>query len=495
MELARTSSRDMPRRTGHRSPVEANSDALLKRQARHARRRANETAGQLRRREGRQAHAGQRQPVPAGSQASVRGGPPKCAQTPRLHPRMHCASLPQLTEQPKGDAHITTQTLPAAQVGAQRHRTRERATLVRRARAAFLVAAAPLDVGATRLDRYDGRRVGGRVSTIRIARAQVGGGVRRVDQHVGRVAANRRRIGDGCIDGPVACVAGPVVQLRLPIRAALVVRPGVAGLAASADPSLGEAFDPPHPTAPAARAMPTIANGTTNPRPRPFFDTMSPAHQADRLRRESRPGSLVRWAMRPPSMRALACVGALCCMTGAGCGSGATAGRDTPTVAPSPTAASSGRGAAPCYAGRLGRGSTSRARAATTAVVPASPSTPRRPAPAEASFRLLHGRRRLLGRLDLLVLNTAVHGPFGQAQWEASGAPSVGHALDRARATNPFRAASYVFIPYCTGDLHAGSNVATYDVLGPRKFAHVGRRNVEALLPACARPRRRPRAW
>ena len=81
------------------------------------------------------------------------------------------------------------------------------------------------------------------------------------------------------------------------------------------------------------------------------------------------------------------------------------------------------------------------------------------------------------------VLNTAVHGPFGQAQWDATGAPSVGHALDRARATNPFRDASYVFIPYCTGDLHGGSNVATYDVLGPRTFAHVGRRNVEALLP------------
>jgi hypothetical protein len=81
------------------------------------------------------------------------------------------------------------------------------------------------------------------------------------------------------------------------------------------------------------------------------------------------------------------------------------------------------------------------------------------------------------------VLNTAVHGPFGQAQWDSTGAPAVEHPLDRTRATNPFRNASYVFIPYCTGDLHGGSNVATYDVLGPRTFAHVGRRNVEALLP------------
>lgn len=81
------------------------------------------------------------------------------------------------------------------------------------------------------------------------------------------------------------------------------------------------------------------------------------------------------------------------------------------------------------------------------------------------------------------VLNTSVHGPYGKAQWDASGAPTITPVLDRARATNPLRDASYVFIPYCTGDLHAGSNVATYDVLGPRPFAHVGRRNVEALLP------------
>jgi len=81
------------------------------------------------------------------------------------------------------------------------------------------------------------------------------------------------------------------------------------------------------------------------------------------------------------------------------------------------------------------------------------------------------------------LLNTSVHGPYGKAQWDASGAPTITPVLDRARVTNPFRNASYVFIPYCTGDLHAGSNVATYDVLGPRPFAHVGRRNVEALLP------------
>ena len=80
------------------------------------------------------------------------------------------------------------------------------------------------------------------------------------------------------------------------------------------------------------------------------------------------------------------------------------------------------------------------------------------------------------------VLNTSVHGPFGQAQWDST-AQSLAHPLDRARTTNPFRDASYVFIPYCTGDLHGGDHIATYDVLGPRMVAHVGHLNVEALLP------------
>jgi hypothetical protein len=81
------------------------------------------------------------------------------------------------------------------------------------------------------------------------------------------------------------------------------------------------------------------------------------------------------------------------------------------------------------------------------------------------------------------VLNTSTHGPFGRAQWEGMAA-QIDRPLDRTRATNPVRAASYVFIPYCTGDLHGGSNVATYDVLGsPRPFHHVGHSNVLAALP------------
>jgi hypothetical protein len=81
------------------------------------------------------------------------------------------------------------------------------------------------------------------------------------------------------------------------------------------------------------------------------------------------------------------------------------------------------------------------------------------------------------------VLNTTLHGPFGHAQWNAAvGGAGVG-PFDRARATNPFRASTYVFVPYCTGDLHAGTHVQAY--VGPtdtRTMRHVGRKNAELAL-------------
>jgi hypothetical protein len=54
-----------------------------------------------------------------------------------------------------------------------------------------------------------------------------------------------------------------------------------------------------------------------------------------------------------------------------------------------------------------------------------------------------------------------------------------GGFFDRGAATNPFRDYSYVFVPYCTGDVHAGSNVATY---GGRNAKHVGYENMAAYL-------------
>lgn len=44
--------------------------------------------------------------------------------------------------------------------------------------------------------------------------------------------------------------------------------------------------------------------------------------------------------------------------------------------------------------------------------------------------------------------------------------------LDRSRADNPFRDAHHVFVPYCTGDVHAGDAEADYEAFGQRRTAH-----------------------
>jgi hypothetical protein len=52
--------------------------------------------------------------------------------------------------------------------------------------------------------------------------------------------------------------------------------------------------------------------------------------------------------------------------------------------------------------------------------------------------------------------------------------------FDRTDAANPFKDYSFVFVPYCTGDVHAGNKVSTYGAAGT--FHHVGYENVSADL-------------
>jgi hypothetical protein len=86
------------------------------------------------------------------------------------------------------------------------------------------------------------------------------------------------------------------------------------------------------------------------------------------------------------------------------------------------------------------------------------------------------------------VLNTAAHGPFQKTQFDASvaGTSMTGTIFDRTDANNPFKDWSMVFIPYCTGDVHSGNNVATYmDNSNPpvvHMYHHVGHANVLAFL-------------
>lgn len=54
-----------------------------------------------------------------------------------------------------------------------------------------------------------------------------------------------------------------------------------------------------------------------------------------------------------------------------------------------------------------------------------------------------------------------------------------GGFFDRSAATNPFKDYSYVYVPYCTGDVHAGSNVVA---LGAHSAHFTGFDNMKAYL-------------
>lgn len=58
--------------------------------------------------------------------------------------------------------------------------------------------------------------------------------------------------------------------------------------------------------------------------------------------------------------------------------------------------------------------------------------------------------------------------------------PNVG-IFDRTREDNPFKDATHIYIPYCTGDLHAGSTTQWFPV--SKKVGHFnGRKNLELYL-------------
>jgi hypothetical protein len=79
------------------------------------------------------------------------------------------------------------------------------------------------------------------------------------------------------------------------------------------------------------------------------------------------------------------------------------------------------------------------------------------------------------------VLRTAVHidTDFNAAtlQAELSYFP-----FDRSDTGSPLSRPTYIFVPYCTGDLHAGMRTATYDFFGPRQVHHVGATNTQLVV-------------
>ena len=56
---------------------------------------------------------------------------------------------------------------------------------------------------------------------------------------------------------------------------------------------------------------------------------------------------------------------------------------------------------------------------------------------------------------------------------------------DRSAALNPFRTSTIVYVPYCTGDLHAGDAEQVYDPAMPAQITHHrGGHNIELFLDA-----------
>lgn len=84
--------------------------------------------------------------------------------------------------------------------------------------------------------------------------------------------------------------------------------------------------------------------------------------------------------------------------------------------------------------------------------------------------------------INCYVLPTAVHieDGYDQADFEADMAEVGSSSLfDRTDETNPFKDDSFIWIPYCTGDLHAGLKRANY--LGEITY-HVGALNMDVFL-------------
>ncbi|MFN9056005.1 MAG: pectin acetylesterase-family hydrolase, partial [Cyanobacteriota bacterium] len=66
------------------------------------------------------------------------------------------------------------------------------------------------------------------------------------------------------------------------------------------------------------------------------------------------------------------------------------------------------------------------------------------------------------------------------------GPARMGGLLDRTNPQNPVRDWSMLFVPYCTGDVHSGSNTAHYsfpDTGKPFTIEHRGWDNMQVILP------------
>lgn len=90
--------------------------------------------------------------------------------------------------------------------------------------------------------------------------------------------------------------------------------------------------------------------------------------------------------------------------------------------------------------------------------------------------------------LTCFTLGTATLGPIGATEFNRISGQINAGVFDRANPDNIFADWNLVFIPYCTGDTHAGDNVINYDPNGQASgmFHHVGRKNFNAFVQRLA---------
>jgi hypothetical protein len=77
-----------------------------------------------------------------------------------------------------------------------------------------------------------------------------------------------------------------------------------------------------------------------------------------------------------------------------------------------------------------------------------------------------------------------VQSGYGPTQFgpESTGQALNGGLFDRTNQQNPFRDFNFIYVPYCTGDLHTGRNVTSYLPDGGARVHHRGFENITAML-------------
>ena len=320
----------------------------------------------------------------------------------------------------------------------------------------------------------------------RSAADRVDGRVARIATPIGRVRSARDHVGGRHVGGRPsrASPASEPSRASCPSRDSGGKSPGPASMATSpeasrrsVDPSVGDASFPPlHATLPATIVTAhSIRTWRTMPSSTDSARRLNPLRWGDAISIDARAGVgdgassvLPAWA--------------------------AAAGRRRRRRQPR-RRRGRGRRAAARRRPAAGPGSTSPAWAATTAAAPASPSTRAGGRRRRRAVRLLHGRRRLLGRLDLLRpehrrarpvrarrSGTRAARPSSRTRSTARAPPT--RSATRATSSSPTAPAT------CTRAATSRPTTCSARARSRTSAAATSRR----CCPACAPPGRRPRA-